>query len=214
MPIRRRNSRNKVILAGIQGLVIGVVGVLLFGFILSLSNEKKVADPEQVSTPPKVEEKIDEIDKIEVSADGALPFKAKQYGMFTTKESAFAYISEQPSLQKASIVNVNDQYYVWSKLFVNEVSVSENESLPTFIKPLSISTKGCEDPKTKNIINLLQEDKLSKNYFDALEKKEGYPDDLMSVVAAISTFTDDSAVIRLLILTHYLEQNDCLKLSF
>ena len=37
MPIRRRNPRKKIILAGIQGLVIGVVGVLLFGFILKFS---------------------------------------------------------------------------------------------------------------------------------------------------------------------------------
>ena len=42
MPIGRRNPKSKVILAGIQGLIIGVVGVLLFGFILNLSNGEKV----------------------------------------------------------------------------------------------------------------------------------------------------------------------------
>jgi hypothetical protein len=214
MPIRRRNSRNKVILAGLQGLIIGVVGVLLFGFILNLSNVKKEEEAEQVgqvSTPPNAEEKKD---KIEVSADLALPFKAKQYGVFTTKESAIAFISEQPSLQKASIVNVNNQFYVWSKLFVDEISTSDSENLQTFIKPLYISTKGCEDPKMKKIINVLQEEKLSKNYFNTLAKKEEYPEDLMSIVAAISTFSEDPAVIRLLVLTHYLEQNNCLKLNF
>ncbi|MFF2755057.1 hypothetical protein ACFVR1_15060 [Psychrobacillus sp. NPDC058041] len=214
MPIRRRNSRNKVILAGIQGLIIGVVGVLLFGFLLNLSNVKNNEEAEQngqVSTPPKVDEKND---KIEVSADITLPFKAKQYGVFTTKESAIAFISEQPSLQKASIVNVNNKFYVWSKLFVDEVSTSDSENLQTFIKPLYISTKGCEDPKMKNIINVLQEEKLTKNYFDSLAKKEEYPEDLMSIVAAVSAFSEDSAVIRLLVLTHYLEQNSCLKLNF
>lgn len=214
MPFRRRNTRNKVILAGLQGLIIGVVGVLIFGFLLNLSNDKKVEEAEQngqVSTPTTVNEKID---KIEVNADITLPFKAKQYGVFTTKESAIAFISEQPSLQKASIVNVNDQFYVWSKLFVDEVSTSDSENLQTFIKPLYISTKSCENPKMKNMINILQEEKLSKNYFDTLAKKEEYPEDMLSIVAAISTFSEDPAVIRLLVLTHYLEQNNCLKLNF
>ncbi|KQL34116.1 MULTISPECIES: hypothetical protein [Bacillaceae] len=213
MPIRRRNPRKKVILAGIQGLVIGVVGVLLFGFILNMSNDKKVEEQaqEQVSTPTN-EKETDE--KVEVTGEAALPFKAKQYGMFTSKESAMSFISTQPSLEKASIVRVGNEFYVWSELFVNEVSTSEGDVLPTFLKTINISTNACADPKVKNIINILQEEKLSKNYFDSIAKKENYPDDMMKIVTAVSTFSDVSSVIRLHVFTHYLEQNDCLKLNF
>ncbi|MEI4769412.1 hypothetical protein WAX74_07105 [Psychrobacillus sp. FJAT-51614] len=211
MPIRRRNPRKKVILAGIQGLVIGVVGVLLFGFILNMSNEKKVEEQEQVSSPA-IEEEQEE--KIEVTGEAALPFKAKQYGMFTSKDSAMSFISTQPSLEKASIVRVGNEFYVWSELFVNEVSTSEGEVLPTFLKTINISANACADPKVKNIINILQEEKLSKNYFDSIAKKEDYPEDMMNIVTAVSTFSDISSVIRLHVLTHYLELNDCVKLNF
>lgn len=210
MPIRRRNPRNKVILAGIQGLVIGVVGVLIFGFILNLSNEKK-EEKEDISAPTEQKENKD---IVEVSADIVLPFKAKQFGMFTTNESANSFINEQPNLEKASIVEVNNQFYVWSELFVKEVSANDSEILPSFVKPLFISTKSCENSKVKNVMTLLQEEKLSKNYFESIAKKEDYPDDLMSVVTAISAFSDVSSVIRLHVFTHYLEQNDCVKLNF
>lgn len=210
MPIRRRNPRNKVILAGVKGVIIGVVGVLIFGLILNLSNEKK--EKKEETSPPIEQEEKENV--VEVNADVVLPFKARQFGMFTTKESAISFISEQPSLEKASIVRVEDQFYVWKELFVNEVSTNEGETLPTFLKPLFISTKGCTDPRVKNVMNILQQEKISKNYFDSLEKKEDYPDDFMTIVGAISAFSDAASVMRLHIFTHYLEQNECVKLNF
>ena len=58
MPIgRRSNTRKKVILAGVQGLIIGVVGVLLFGLILNLANDKKVKSEEVKITTPTDEER-------------------------------------------------------------------------------------------------------------------------------------------------------------
>ena len=116
MPIgRRNNTRKKVILAGIQGLIVGVVGVLLFGLILNLANDEKVESEEvEITTPTDDEEKVEVTGKVEGKS---MPFQAKQYGMFTTKESAMAFTGTQPSLAKASIFQVGNEFFVWSDLY-------------------------------------------------------------------------------------------------
>lgn len=210
MPIRRRNPRKKVIIAGIQGLVIGVIGVFLFGVILNLANgekEQEVEETAEIATP-------EEEEQIEVSADPVLGFKAKQYGMFTTKESAISFMGEQPSLVKAGIIQADGKFYVWTELFVSEVVVTEPQTLPSFIKPFSVSTESCKDGKVKKVITSLQEENISKKYFDSIVKKEDYPDDLDGIVQAVSAFTDNSSIMRMHLFTHYSERNECVKLSF
>ena len=39
-------------------------------------------------------------------------------------------------------------------------------------------------------MELIQEEKLTKNFFESIAKKEDYPDDLMEIVQAISAFSD------------------------
>ena len=212
MPIRRRNPRKKIILAGIQGLVIGVVGVLLFGFILNLANDKKVEVAKEEDTTPAGSQAQGE--KVEVAADGVLSFHVKQYGMFSSKDSAISFMATQPSLEKAGIVQVENQFFVWSDLFLNDVPTPQSESLPSFNKTVHVSTSGCENPKVKKLINILQEDNISKNFFESIAKKEDYPDDLITIVQAVSAISDVSSVMRLHVFTHYAEQNTCVKLSF
>lgn len=213
MPIgRRNNTRKKVILAGIQGLIIGVVGVLLFGLLLNLANDKKVESEETEITKPKDEDK-----KVEVTGEvegKSLPFQAKQYGMFTSKESAIAFIGSQPSLAKASIFQVENQFFVWSDLYVTTIPTQEAEVLPTFIKSLYVSTDSCDDPKVIKVMELIQQENLSKKFFESIEKKEDYPDDLMEIVQAISAFSEVPSVMRSHIFSHYVATNNCLKLNF
>ncbi|MCZ8542133.1 hypothetical protein MKY29_13450 [Psychrobacillus sp. FSL K6-2365] len=213
MPIgRRNNTRKKVILAGIQGLIIGVVGVLLFGLLLNLANDKKAESEETEITKPKDEDK-----KVEVTGEveeKSLPFQAKQYGMFTSKESAMAFIGSQPSLAKASIFQVENQFFVWSDLYVTTIPTQEAEVLPTFIKSLYVSTDSCDDPKVIKVMELIQQENLSKKFFESIEKKEDYPDDLMEIVQAISAFSEVPSVMRSHIFSHYVATNNCLKLNF
>jgi hypothetical protein len=213
MPIgRRNNTRKKVILAGIQGLIIGVVGVLLFGLLLNLANDKKAESEETEITKPKDEDK-----KVEVTGEveeKSLPFQAKQYGMFTSKESAIAFIGSQPSLAKASIFQVENQFFVWSDLYVTTIPTQETEVLPTFIKSLYVSTDSCDDPKVIKVMELIQQENLSKKFFESIEKKEDYPDDLMEIVQAISAFSEVPSVMRSHIFSHYVATNNCLKLNF
>lgn len=213
MPIgRRNNTRKKVILAGIQGLIIGVVGVLLFGLLLNLANDKKAESEETEITKPKDEDK-----KVEVTGkveEKSLPFQAKQYGMFTSKESAIAFIGSQPSLAKASIFQVENQFFVWSDLYVTTIPTQEAEVLPTFIKSLYVSTDSCDDPKVIKVMELIQQENLSKKFFESIEKKEDYPDDLMEIVQAISAFSEVPSVMRSHIFSHYVATNNCLKLNF
>ncbi|SDM80259.1 hypothetical protein SAMN05518871_102273 [Psychrobacillus sp. OK028] len=213
MPIGRRNNiRKKVILAGIQGLIIGVVGVLLFGLILNLANEKKAESEEPAITVPKeADEKVEVTGEVEGKS---LPFQAKQYGMFTSKESALAFIGSQPSLAKASIFQVDNQFFVWSDLYVTTIPTQEAEALPTFIKSLYVTTNSCKDPKVVKVMELIQEENLSKNYFESIKNKEEYPEDLMGIVQAISAFSDVPSVMRSHIFSHYVATNSCLKLNF
>ncbi len=217
MPIRRRNSPKKMILlAGAQGVIIGVVGVLLFGLLLNLASDKEVAekegnDPSTVVSAPKDNT---EDEKIDVGAEPNLAFKSRQYGMFTTKESAMSFMSAEPSLTKAGIVQIEGKFYVWSDVFANEVAVIQQEELPSFIKTFYVSTSSCESSQVQKMFTTLNEETISKNYFDSLSNKEEYPEDLPSIVQALSTFSDAPSVLRLHLFTHYLEKNNCIKLSF
>lgn len=213
MPIgRRNNTRKKVILAGIQGLIIGVVGVLLFGLLLNLANDKKAESEEtEITTPKKEGKKVETTGEVEGKS---LPFQAKQYGMFTSKESAVAFIGSQPSLAKASIFQVDNQFFVWSDLYVTTIPTQEADVIPTFIKSLYVSTDSCEDPKVKKVMQLIQEENLSENFFESIDKKEDYPGDLMEIVQAISAFSDVPSVMRSHIFSHYVATNNCVKLNF
>ena len=215
MPIGRRgNTRKKIVLAGVQGLIIGAVGVLLFGLILNLSNDKK-AESEEVEIKTPTEEK--EKEKVEVTGEvegKSLPFQAKQYGMFTSKDSAMAFISTQPSLAKASIFQVGNEFFVWSDLYVTTIPTQEPDVLPTFVKSLYVSTSSCDDPKVKKVIDLIQQENLNKNFFESIAKKEDYPKDLIDIVQAISAFSDSPSILRMHIFSHYASTNNCIKLNF
>ena len=213
MPIgRRSNTRKKVILAGVQGLIVGVVGVLLFGLILNLANDKKAESEEvEITTPTDEKEKVEATSEVEGKS---LPFQAKQYGMFTSKDSAMAFIGSQPSLAKASIFQVGNESFVWSDLYVTTIPTQEVDVLPTFVKSLYVSTNSCDDPKVKKVIDLIQQENLSKKFFESIAKKEDYPDDLMDIVQAISAFSDSPSILRMHIFSHYASTNNCIKLNF
>jgi len=213
MPIgRRSNTRKKVILAGVQGLIVGVVGVLLFGLILNLANDKKAESEEvEITTPTDEKEKVEATSEVEGKS---LPFQAKQYGMFTSKDSAMAFIGSQPSLAKASIFQVGNEFFVWSDLYVTTIPTQEVDVLPTFVKSLYVSTNSCDDPKVKKVIDLIQQENLSKKFFESIAKKEDYPDDLMDIVQAISAFSDSPSILRMHIFSHYASTNNCIKLNF
>ena len=218
MPFRKKNPKKVILMAGLQGLIIGVVGVLLFGLFLNMANDQKVEgevkENEKVEKPTTEKGKDSGGDKVETSTEPSLTFKAKQYGMFSTKESAISFMAVEPSLERAGIVQAGGQFYIWSDLFVNETAAVSTEALPSFIKNFYVSTSSCENPKVKNIMTLLTEENLSKNFFDSIASKDNYPDDLATIVQAITTFSDRPSVIRLHIFTHYLEQNECVKLNF
>ena len=213
MPIgRRSNTRKKVILAGVQGLIIGVVGVLLFGLILNLANDKKVKSEEvKITTPTEEKDKVEATSEVEGKS---LPFQAKQYGMFTSKDSAMSFIGSQPSLAKASVFQVGNEFFVWSDLYVTTIPTQEAEVLPTFVKSLYVSTNTCDDPKVKKVIDLIQQENLTKNFFESIAKKEDYPADLMEIVQAILAFSDSPSILRMHVFSHYASTNNCIKLNF
>lgn len=218
MPFRKKNPKKMILMAGLQGLVIGVVGVLLFGLFLNMANDRKVEgeakEDEKVEKPTTENGKETGGEKVETSTEPSLTFKAKQYGMFSTKESAISFMAVEPSLERAGIVQAEGQFYIWSDLFVSETAAVSTEALPSFIKNFYVSTSSCENPKVINMMTLLAEENLSKNFFDSIASKENYPDDLATIVQAVTTFSDSPSVIRLHVFTHYLEQNDCVKLNF
>ena len=156
-------------------------------------------------------------DKVEATSEvegKSLPFQAKQYGMFTSKDSAMSFIGSQPSLAKASVFQVGNEFFVWSDLYVTTIPTQEAEVLPTFVKSLYVSTNTCDDPKVKKVIDLIQQENLTKNFFESIAKKEDYPADLMEIVQAISAFSDSPSILRMHVFSHYASTNNCIKLNF
>ncbi|MGB2872881.1 hypothetical protein, partial [Psychrobacillus psychrotolerans] len=94
------------------------------------------------------------------------------------------------------------------------IPTQEAEVLPTFVKSLYVSTNTCDDPKVKKVIDLIQQENLTKNFFESIAKKEDYPADLMEIVQAISAFSDSPSILRMHVFSHYASTNNCIKLNF
>lgn len=207
MPVKRVR-KNEWINAVVYGTLTGLVGVALFVLVLQLASK----EPNNGVIPVQTEQNQQQGD---VGGEGIDVVEAKffaiQHGLFSSLEAATIAINADPTLNKAAIIEVDGQFYIWS-------SLATEKKLPltqptAFFKPLTIGA-ACSDAKIQKIPLFLQDEKYLKNFFEQEQKEGEVPNDWASLLQATAKLSNDIDVIRLHLFAQYYGANECLKISF
>lgn len=210
MRLSRTISKFSYTLALLHGFLIGAVSIGLFALLIQWQDIRPVETPE-AQIPP-------EMQPVNVPGDEPKPevkksFFAKQHGVFSSADGATQVLQSDPTLKTAAVIIAEDKYYVWSAVSVEEAEV-KSEGSETFVKPFQIESQSCSEETMKNIPVLLSETDKAKFYFEGVEPTVAYPDDWQTNIKAISTLSKDINIVRAQLLSHYIAQNSCLKVSF
>lgn len=227
MKLRKKYSKSAVTMAMLHGVLMGIAGVLIFGFLLNVSNrmEVKSDEPETGITvsgpvtnedPENVENPTNDGDPSGSDNPGlpAFQFYALQHGVFTSEASAKEFISTDPALQKAAIIPAAGQYFIWSEIGVTEDEVKkEVKTGDTFVKSFRLSGSGCTKGDIR-VPELLKETDLQKLNFDDSVNSDELPAQWRENIAAVTAFSKDMKIVRAQLLAHYTLKNECLKIEF
>ncbi|MEC1178352.1 hypothetical protein P9B03_07660 [Metasolibacillus meyeri] len=190
--------KNEWIRAALLGIASGLIGVALFVVMLNFVGKEEVKE----ETLPVQQELVEEVNA---------SFYASQHGLFSSKEGAEQFIAVNPLLNKAAIIEIDNQFFVWSALATNKQTAALMPS--AFFKQLSI-VAGCTEATIQRLPEILMDEKYLKNYFDQAPKEGEVPADWGEILTAVSSLSDDINVMRLHLFTHYYGANDCLKIEF
>lgn len=196
--------RGELIQAAILGSATGVVGVLFFIILLNSMNTEQATNeviPVQGNENTTIVESGEE-------------FFANQHGMFSSFEAASEFTAGYPSLNTSAIVEIDKKFYVWSSISPTKEGIVKTENPTSFAKAFTFSGAGCTNKTLQNLPTLLKSNDRSKFYFEEGKVPENLPKDWQSITTALSSLSDDLAVVRLHLLTHYFSKNDCMKIKF
>jgi len=216
MKFGERYSKASVFMAMLQGVAIGVAAVVFIGLVLFMTKGKgePSANVQEVPTtgPAPIETPV------ETAGEKPLPLFAKQHGAFSTAEAATLFIAEDPSLAKADVIHIGDNYFVWSAVGVTAEEIETSEYEGTYRKAFSVNTSACGAIGAGKLREVLAETEIAqiKNLEapqnganDAEKTQEFYKN-----MAVITAFTTDVRIIRLKLLAHYSSTNNCVKFTF
>ncbi|WP_301108356.1 hypothetical protein [Sporosarcina sp.] len=211
MNFRRSYSKFTVIRAMIQGVGIGLVAILVIGLTIFSTGGKEATPDKTVTTSGPSKDSAEETK----AADGdAITMFVKQHGVFSSKESATDFAAANPSLANTSIVQVNDQFYIWGAVWLTESQVVLKEGEDAFKKKIQLAPGTCKSADIKQVEKALLADDLSKIDLSKEGKEAKKESDLEKKITAISAFTKDSSIARLHVLAHYTSQDSCFKIQF
>lgn len=209
--------------AMIHGVIIGIAAVAIVGFIIvgtSGKSKQQAVDKDSVTQPAKNSGETTPTSGpgTEPHAEPPLKLFAKQHGVFSTAASAALFISEDPALSKAAVIEAGGQFYVWSSVGLdgNEFEVSEAEG--TFRKPFNADTSSCSAAGAGKLRKALSETALSEIKTLTVAGTDGSEDEKLAefrkYILAVTAFTSDLPVIRLHLLSHYTHKDGCVKIGF
>lgn len=216
MRLSRTISKFSYTIALLHGFLIGAVSIGLFALLIQWQDIRPVDTPE-AQIPPELEpvvapggepEPKEEEDKVEKS------FFAKQHGVFSTAEGATQVLQSDPKLSTAAVIIAEDKYYIWSAISVTETDLKGTGSTESFVKPFQLEASSCTEEALKNVPVLLSEADKAKFYFEGTEPTLKIPSDWKTNIKAISTLSEEVNIVKAQLLSHYIAQNECLKVSF
>lgn len=213
MKFGKKYSNMTVVMAMIQGVIIGVFGIIIIGVILlgTEGRQSTQEDPTEIPTGGPSEEVRQEAQ--DVPSEKTLTLYAKQHGVFENRSAAETFLQEDSSLSTAAIIENDGNSFVWSAIENSEAAIEELLTEGSFKKTIKIKRKACSVLPLDDVWEILQMEDLAKikKYEDQFNKKEGPKG--QEKLKAILTFTDDVALIKLHLLQDA-KKEDCLEISF
>lgn len=216
MKFGKRYTRSTVIMAMLHGVLIGIVGVVIIGIILIGSDGKKpvaTPKPEDVEVPTTGPAPVD-TEEPALPVGKSIEFFARQHGVFSTAESAEAFIAEDPALAAAAVVQGAGQYYVWTDIGTTEAEIMDSESEDTFRKRFVVDASACQAIGAGKLQDVLSAPEVAKINISENKKEGEELPEFEKNIATITTFSNDMRVIRLHLLAHYSVAKECVKITF
>lgn len=204
----KRIKNNAIIQAMLFGSATGILGVLLFVFLLKMPSSTTLTSKstEQDIIPVQTTEEQQQEEVIQV-------FYALQHGVFSTSESATQHVASYPTLNKAAIIAIDGQYFVWSRLDIEKVESALTVVPSAFYKKMTLQSS-CSKQGELQLPKTLKDSKWL-----TLQATEGVadaaiPEDWQQRVEETRKLSTNPSIIRLHLLNNYFEQLDCLKITF
>lgn len=209
MPIIRTLKKNSVAQAVFYGVLTGLLGVIAFVIILNLPQEpvEPGGQGEVISTSQQQQTEANEKDLIKQQ------FFALQHGVYSSFESAEQFLVAYPTLNKAAIVRVGDQFFVWSKIDNEKVEGATQTVPSSFYKPIILSSS-CPNQAEKQLPKTLMDSKLLTLDRVTSEQQVDLPEDWGTQLPEIQKLSENTSIIRLHALINYYERLDCVKIEF
>lgn len=224
MNFKKRYSKLTIMLALGQGVLLGIIAVAVVGFIL-MKTEKPdaaaTADPDVPASGPAATDKGasagSESDEEKPALGAAVTMYALQHGVFSSKESAASFVTEE-QVPAAAVVKADSQFYVWSALGLTEQDADPTRAEGAFRKTVSVTPLACKGGEGQLVQAVLQAKKISDIQDLISQRKQsadsGKKDPFVEQMTAITAFTDDLNIIRMHVVAYYAEKGDCVKLQF
>ncbi|GKV68784.1 hypothetical protein NCCP2716_12820 [Sporosarcina sp. NCCP-2716] len=225
MNFKKRYSKLTIMLALGQGVLLGIIAVAVVGFIL-MKTEKPdaaaTADPEVPASGPAASEngasgEGGKTAEEKPALGAAVTMYARQHGVFSSKESAASFVTEE-QVPAAAVVKADSQFYVWSALGLTEQDADPAGAEGSFRKTVSVTPLACTNGEGQLVQAVMQAKKISEIQDLINQRKQsadrGKKDPFVEQMTAITAFTDNMSVIRMHVIAHYAETGDCVKLQF
>lgn len=193
-------KNNAVVQAIFIGGVTGLIGVVLFIFMLQFQPKQEVAE-----TIPTVQTTDDQ--QVQQT------FFALQHGVFSNFDSAAQFLATYPTLNKAAVVKVDEQYFVWSRLDIEKVEAALVTVPSAFYKTINV-TSSCPKNEELQLPSILKDTKLLMVQQPEEIDEQLVPQDWVEMANGVSKLSSDPNIVRLHMFINYFERLDCLKVTF
>ena len=186
----------------LSAIIIGsLTGLIGFGIFLSLVLVGENKDSGEATKPVTTQP--------EPVTGEAVTFYVVQHGVFSSKESAAEFKNTFPELNFSSIIEHENQFYVWSKI-TNEKGDAASITPSAFYKPIQLASSCEKYSKLLSELKGLDENILSRKN----ELSTNLPDEWLQTFNQITQLSNDPNVWRLQLVASDLEAKTCLKLNF
>jgi hypothetical protein len=221
MRFKKRYTNVTIIMAILHGVIIGIAAVALVGFIIVGTGEKekdqgKDKDPKSSAIDEEITtsgpEPVDETPE-SITSDPINLF-ARQHGVFSTLASAQTFITENPSIASAAIVQVDAQYFVWSHVGQNANELMNTALEDTYLKEFKSNASACHVVGAGMLQQVLEAEDLSKINISTGDGSDEKQNEFLKNYTALTRLTSDIRVIRAHLIAHYSTSEKCLKITF